>query len=46
MNAFIGASVVGAAFINIPFQLHLQGLYLGTLKSPKAGVYTAETGQH
>lgn len=46
MNAFIGASVVGAAFINIPFQLHLQGLYLGTLKSPKAGVYTTETGQH
>ena len=25
MNTFIGASVAGAAFINISFQLHLQG---------------------
>lgn len=45
MNTFIGASVAGAAFINISFQLHLQGLYLGSLKSAKAGVYTTEIGQ-
>lgn len=46
MNVFIGASVAGAAFINISFQLHLEVLYLGNLKSAKEGVYTTETGQH
>lgn len=45
-NVFIGASVARAAFINISFQLHLEVLYLGSLKSAKAGVYTTEIGQH
>lgn len=37
--------LLGQLLSTSPFQLHLQGLYLGTLKSPKAGVYTTETGQ-